>query len=58
MALLQDPPEMDSGPKVRVSGRKSELRTKKVRVTAGQTPRIRTESPEIAPNGVSAENPP
>ena len=50
-----EPPKNDSGPifseMIRISARKSELQAKsrsyrpKVRVTAGQTPKIRTESP-------------
>ena len=70
-ALLQNPREMIRGrifsEMIRISARKSELQAKsrsyrpKVRVTAGQTPKIRTESPGKAPEsglGASTENPP
>ena len=70
-ALLQNRRDMIRGRNfsemIRIQARKSELQAKsrssrpKVRVTAGQTPRIPTESPRKAPEwglGASTENPP
>ena len=52
--------DLDSGPKARLTVQKSDS-DPKVRVTAGQTPRIRTESPRKGPRmglGASAGTPP